>query len=129
MNLFVSTPFAAVLSVKTHKVHIPTTEGDWCMLPRHADAVFTLEPGIMTYSQGVQTLAAAVNSGLCVKTGSNVMIATNRAVASPHLEDLARAVEEQFQLEADEERRAQTAMAHIEIGIIRHLLELEPGNV
>ena len=129
MNLTVSTPFMSVIEAKTDKIHIPTMRGDWCILPRHADAIFTLQPGIIIYSGGDQTLAAAINAGLCVKTGANVTIATNRAVASRHLEDLSHAVEEQFRLEEEEERRTQTAMTQIEIGIIRHLLELEPNNV
>lgn len=128
MNLSVSTPFSIVVSSSPDRIHVPSTRGDWCLLPRHADCVLTLKPGIMTYTSEGKTLAAALNGGLCIKAGSDVMIATNRAVASPKLEDLSYAVEEEFRAEETEERRAQTAMTKVEIGLIRRLLELEQAH-
>jgi alternate F1F0 ATPase F1 subunit epsilon len=128
MNLTVATPFSIILSGSTDKINIPTTYGEWCLLPRHADCMLTLVAGVMTYEDGAQTCAVALNGGACIKTGSEVAIATNRAVTSHQLADLSHAVTEQFRREAEEERRTQTAMAKVEIGLIRRLLELEHAH-
>jgi len=129
MILSISTPYASILATRADKIHAPTTRGDWCILPRHADVVLTLVPGLLTYHLGDETCAVAVNAGVLVKAGSDVTISANKAIASKHLVDLSHAVEVQFKKEEDEERRAQSALAQIEIGLIRHLLDLERADV
>lgn len=125
MKLSVMTPLAIIHSASVRRIHLPTVQGDWCLLPRHADTALLLKPGIMTYNGNAESQAMALSSGLCVKTGAEVVIATSKAIASDRLEDLSEAVEKQYSLEEDEERRAQTALAQIEIGLIRRLLDLE----
>jgi len=129
MILSISTPYASILATRADKIHAPTTRGDWCILPRHADAVMPLIPGLLTYHLGDETFAIAVNAGVLIKAGPDVTISANKAIASRHLANLSHAVEAQFIKEEDEERRAQSALAQVEIGLIRHLLDLEHADV
>lgn len=129
MRLLVSTPFARVLDVDIEKIHAPTQRGDWCLLPRHADLVMEIVPGILTHHANGEQAAIALNTGLLVKAGDEVLIASDQAVISDCLADLTHAVQEQFLRQSEDEKRAQTALAHIETGLIRNLIDLEQANV
>jgi F-type H+-transporting ATPase subunit epsilon len=129
MKLFVITPFEEILDVEATKVVAPGAHGSFCFLPRHADGVWGLKIGILDYigSDGLRAYVG-LNSGIMVKSGHNLWIATNDAVVSENLEQLRSVVDQRFHKISDDERRAQSALARLEAGLVRRLVDLERRN-
>lgn len=126
MRLRLLTPTAALLDLAVAKVVAEAPNGLFCLLPRHVDFVAALVPGILYYTDasGTERLVA-VDEGCLVKCGAEVLVSTINAVPGTDLAALQVTVADTF-LELDEdERRARSALARLESGAIRRLVELE----
>ena len=129
MRLSILTPFDEILDIEAAKVVAPGTHGSFCLLPRHIDGVWGLTVGILDYTDtGGLHAYVGLNAGIMVKSGSNLRVATNDAVVSENLDQLRRIVDERFHKISDDERRAQSALARLEAGLVRGLAELERRN-
>lgn len=111
----------AVVKVTADGVH-----GNFAILPRHVDFLAALIPGLLSFERpdGGERFAA-VDGGLLVKHGSDVLVPTRRAVIGDDLEKLLQTVEQEFLSEDEQERHARSAMARLEADFIRRLMELE----
>ena len=129
MRLSILTPFEEILDVEVVKVVAPGAHGSFCFLPRHADGVWGLMIGILDFinTDGLHAYVG-LNAGILVKSGSNLRVATNDAVVSGNLEKLRRVVDQRFHKISDDERRAQSALARLEAGLVRRLVDLERRN-
>lgn len=129
MRLSIFTPFEEILDIEAAKVVAPGTHGSFCCLPRHADGVWGLSIGILDYinTEGLRAYVG-LNAGIAVKSGHNLRIATNDAVVSENLEQLRSVVDRKFHKISDDERRAQSALARLEAGLVRRLVDLERRN-
>lgn len=125
MRLQIVTPGAVVVDEPTDKVTTEGADGAFTLLPRHVDFVSSLVPGLLAYvHDGVERLVA-VDGGILVKRGRSVRVATTEAIPSEDVLDLQRAMRSTFEDVGENERRARTAIAHLETDAIRRLLELE----
>lgn len=118
-------PAGMVLETEAGKVRAEGLHGNFTLLPRHVDVTAALTAGIVEVVdlQG-REIFLAVNGGLLVKVGGQVLIASPQAVENPDLAALRRTVEEDFQRLDDQERKARGAMARLEAGMVRKFLEL-----
>jgi F-type H+-transporting ATPase subunit epsilon len=108
--------------------------GSFALLPRRLDCVAVLVPGIFTYAVGADGVAAAtgaadvylaVDEGVLVKTGDDVLVSVRRAIAGATLTELRAAVTREFlTLDADE-RAARAAMRQLESGFIGRFAEFD----
>lgn len=130
MRLRIVTPMAVRLDAAVTRVVAETPGGAWGLLPRHADFVAPLRPGILTYEteDGAERYAG-LNAGTLVKRGDEVMAATREAILGENLETLHARVREAFMVLDDQERAARAALARLEAGMIRRFMTLtqEPG--
>ena len=111
----------AVVKVTADGVH-----GNFAILPRHVDVLAALIPGLLSFQRvGGGERFAAVDGGLLVKHGSDVLVPTRRAVIGDDLEKLRSTLEREFLSEDERERHARSAMARLEADFIRRLMELE----
>ena len=126
MRLRVITPIEVVLDQRVSRVVAEAPDGAFGMLPRHADYVSLLVPGILTYEteEGCERYIG-VNSGTLVKCGTQVLVSAMGAVQSDRLEDLVLRVAEDFKAQDEEEREARSALARLEAGMVRHFQKLE----
>ena len=125
MRLQVVTPGAIVVDEPADKVATEAIDGAFTLLPRHVDFVTALVPGLLTYvHDGVERLVA-VDGGILVKRGRAVRVATAEAIPSDDVLDLQRVMRTTFEEVGENERRARTAIAHLETDAIRRILELE----
>lgn len=125
MRLRVCTPTAIPIDCEVAKVVVESSEGSFCMLPRHADVVATLVPGLLSYvADDVETFVA-VDGGTLVKAGDEVRVSTPRAIAGPELARVAAAVREEFRVGSDREREARSALARMEADVLHGALELD----
>lgn len=125
MNLLLRLPTGPLLESSTEKVTLRGLHGNFAILPRHADAVAVILPGVMTYVAQGQENHVAVDHGLLCKVGRDLTLFTRRAIQGTHLESLTRELAK-FQKSQDEsERRTRSALASLESRITRGLSKLE----
>jgi F-type H+-transporting ATPase subunit epsilon len=123
MNLKVLLPFQ-IFAEKTGVVRIvaETHEGSFGLLPHRLDCVAALAPGILIYETEAEgEVCVAVDEGVLVKTGQDVLVSVRNAIAGTELHQLREAVDANF-LDLDErERTVRVALAKMEIGLIRRM--------
>jgi F-type H+-transporting ATPase subunit epsilon len=102
-----------------------TTEGSLGLLPHRLDCVAILTPGILTYQGEGPDVYLAIDSGVLVKTGSEVSISVRNAVIGSGLAELRAEVEKNFLHLDEQERQARTALAKIERGFVRRFREIQ----
>ena len=121
MNLKVLLPFQ-VFAEKTGVTRIvaETREGSFGLLPHRLDCVAALAPGILIYEDEAEVYIA-VDEGVLIKTGPDVLVSVRNAVAGTDLGQLRNAVEEQFLNLDEREQAVRSAMAKVESGLIRRL--------
>jgi F-type H+-transporting ATPase subunit epsilon len=130
MNLKVLLPFEIFLE-KTEVLRIvaETREGSFGLLPHRLDCVAALVPGILTYdTKDGATAYVAVDEGVLVKAGADVLISVRRAIGGTDLGQLHEAVKRNF-LKIDEgERIVRAAIAKMENGFVGRFAEFQHGR-
>lgn len=126
MKLSILLPNRVFREVDVVKVVVETDAGQFCMLPRHVDAVGVLVPGLLEYvTQDGTDVFSAVDEGVVVKSGPNVTVSTRRAIEGPDLGVLQKAVEEEFRVVDETERRARSTAAGLEAALVRRFIEFQ----
>ncbi len=126
MRLKLLTPVQVVVDRAVCKVLAEAENGFFCLLPRHVDFVTALVPGILIYtSADGDDWPVAVDEGTLVKCGREVLVSTRHAVAGRDIATLAQVVEREFLSLDEHERQARSALARLEAGAVRRLLEVE----
>jgi len=126
MNLKVLLPTEVLLEEEAGKVTAEAENGSFTLLPQHIDFVTALAPGLLSYwDRQDRERFLAVNQGILVKSGNEVLVSVRDAVPGGELGALRRIVEERFMHLDEHEKTAQTAMARIEAGFVRRFLEVQ----
>jgi F-type H+-transporting ATPase subunit epsilon len=102
--------------------------GSFGILPRRLDCVAALEPGIMTYQTETEEGHLAVDEGILVKTGTDVVVSVRHVIAGPDLGWLQEAVDREFRALDEQERVARTTLAKMESAFLRQLLRGQRGR-
>jgi F-type H+-transporting ATPase subunit epsilon len=92
MNLKVLLPFQ-VFAEKTGVTRIvaETREGSFGLLPHRLDCVAALVPGILIYqAESGGEVLVAVDEGVLVKTGADVLVSVRRAIGGTDLGSCTR---------------------------------------
>jgi F-type H+-transporting ATPase subunit epsilon len=127
MNLRVLLPFQ-VFAEKTgvSRIVAETREGSFGLLPRRLDCVAALAPGILTYqTESDGEVFVAVDEGVLVKTGPDVLVSVRRALAGTDLAQLRDAVERQFLTLDEHEQSVRALMAKLESGFVRRFASFQ----
>jgi len=127
MNLKVLLPFR-VFADKTgvSRIVAETREGSFGLLPHRRDCVAALAPGILLYeTEGGGEVYLAVDEGILVKTGLNVLISVRNAIAGTDLDKLREDVEREFLTLDEQEQGVRSVMVKMESGLIRRLAEFQ----
>lgn len=125
MNLKVVTPTKTVVEARVQKATVRGRDGARTYLPRHIDFVTAVVPSVMSWQPaGGEEQFAAVDEGILVKVGDELLVSTTYAVHGPELGQLRETVEEQFEQRGEQEKSARTALAKLEASIVRRFMEL-----
>jgi F-type H+-transporting ATPase subunit epsilon len=127
MNLKVLLPFQ-VFAEETGIASIvaETREGSFGVLPHRLDCVAALVPGILTYeTETGREVMVAVDKGVLVKTGPDVLISVRRAMSGTDLGNLRASVEKEFLTLDERETSVRTVMAKLESGFVRRFANFE----
>jgi F-type H+-transporting ATPase subunit epsilon len=103
-----------------------TRAGSFGLLPHRLDCVAALVPGILIYqTEAAGEVFVAVDQGLLVKTGPDVLVSVRRAIGGTDLGQLHAAVEKEFLTLDEHEQSVRTAVARLETGFLRRLATLQ----
>ena len=125
MNLNVLLPFG-IFAEKTDvsRIVAETREGSFGLLPHRLDCVAALAPGILIYKNEAEgEVYVAVDEGVLVKTGLDVVVSVRNAIGGTDLGHLREAVEREFRNLNEREQSVRSVIAKMESDFIRRLAE------
>ena len=126
MNLKVLLPFQ-IFAEKTgvSRIVAETHEGSFGLLPHRLDCVAALAPGILIFETKIEGEAyLAVDEGVLVKTGSDVLVSVRNAIAGTNLGQLREAVQREFLHLNEQEKNVRSVLAKMEGDLIRRMARL-----
>ena len=127
MNLRLLLPFQIFLEkIEVSRIVAETREGSFELLPHRLDCVAALVPGILTYgTKEKETVFVAIDEGVLVKAGADVLISVRRAIGGTDLGQLHEAVKREFLKFDEEELSVRSSIARMEGGFIRQVAEFQ----
>ena len=123
MTLKVLLPFQ-IFAEKTgvSRIVAETREGSFGLLPHRLDCVASLAPGILTYETETDgEVFVAVDEGVLIKTGPDVLVSVRRAVSGTDLGQLHDTVKQEFLTLDENEQSVRSVTAKLETGFLRRL--------
>jgi F-type H+-transporting ATPase subunit epsilon len=126
MNLKVLLPFQ-IFAEKTgvSRIVAETHEGSFGLLPHRLDCVAALTPGILTYETETDgEVYVAVDEGVLVKTGPDVLVSVRRALGGADLGRLRDSVKQEFLALDEREQGVRSVMVKLEAGFLRRIATL-----
>ena len=104
---------------------IDTPKGSFGILPNRLDCITPLVPGILTYQTGNQdSHYIAIDEGIFVKTGKQVMISVRRAIKGNSLDELKKTVELEFLNLDQAQQELRSVLAKLESGFLKQFSAL-----
>jgi F-type H+-transporting ATPase subunit epsilon len=125
MKLKIMLPTRVLIDQDVNKVVAEAQNGSFCILPKHIDFVSALVPGILLFESNNEEEFLAIDEGILVKWGSDVLVSTRNAVRSKDLGQLKHTVEEEFRILDDREKKSRSVIARLEADFAKRILELE----
>lgn len=121
MNLKILLPFRVYTeTAEVSRIVAETYQGSFGILPHRLDCVAAMAPGILIYeTPSGGEVFVAVDEGVLVKTGDEVLVSVRRAHAGTDLGELRAAVEREFLTFDAREQNTRTVMAKLEAGFLR----------
>ena len=127
MNLKILLPFQ-IFAEKSgvSRIVAETREGSFGLLPHRLDCVAALAPGILTYETDADgEVFVAVDEGVLIKTGSDVLVSVRRALGGTDLGQLRAGVEREFLTLDKNEQSVRSVVAKMEAGFLRRFASLQ----
>ena len=129
MRLKVLLPFQVfVEEADVSRIVADTPAGSFGLLPHRLDCVAALAPGILIYETAAEgEVCLAVDEGVLVKTGDDVLVSVRRALRGKDLAALRDDVAMQFLAEDEQAQSLRSAMAKVESSFLRRFASFEHG--
>ena len=100
--------------------------GSFGLLPHRLDCVAALAPGILVFETVAEgEVCMAVDEGVLVKTGADVLVSVRNAIGGTDLDKLRQAVETEFLNLDEQEKSVRSVMAKLESGFIRRFVAFD----
>jgi F-type H+-transporting ATPase subunit epsilon len=127
MKLKVLLPFQVFAeSSEVTRIVASTSAGSFGILPHRLDCVAALTPGILVYATAAGgEVMVAVDEGVLVKAGLDVLISVRRALGGKDLGRLREQVEKEFLALDDQEQTVRSVVAKLEAGLVNRLAAFE----
>jgi F-type H+-transporting ATPase subunit epsilon len=108
------------------KIVAQTLEGSFGFLPHRLDCAAALGPGILSYQTETEgDVYLAVDQGVLVKAGMNVLISVRNAIGGTDLDKLHEAVNREFLSLDEQEKSVRSVLAKMESGFIHQFMEFQ----
>jgi F-type H+-transporting ATPase subunit epsilon len=127
MNLKVLLPFEVFAEkAGVSRIVAETRAGSFGLLPHRLDCVAALTPGILIYeTEADGEVFLAVDDGVLVKTGGDVLVSVRRALGGADLGQLRALVEKEFETLDEQETSVRSVMARLEAGLLHRLASFQ----
>jgi len=127
MSLKVLLPFQVFADVSgVSRIVAETRDGSFGLLPHRLDCVAALAPGILIYQHEAEAeVYVAVDEGVLVKTGTDVLVSVRNAIGGTDLGQLHEAVAREFLKRDAQEQNVRSVMARMESDFIRRIAEFQ----
>lgn len=127
MNLKILLPFRVYANKnEVSRIVVDTSAGSYGLLPHRLDCVAALVPGILIYETSADgEVCLAVDEGVLVKTGQDVLVSVRNAIGGTDLSQLRLAVQKEFLTQNEEQKNVRSVMAKMESSLISRLAEIE----
>ena len=101
-------------------------QGSFGLLPHRLDCTAALAPGILTYETEAEgEVYLAVDQGVLVKAGADVLISVRNAIGGTDLNKLHEAVKREFLNVGEQEKSIRSVLVKMESGFIRRFMEFQ----
>jgi F-type H+-transporting ATPase subunit epsilon len=130
MNLKVLLPYR-IFAHKTDvsRIVAETGGGSLGLLPHRLDCVAALVPGILTYTTpGDGTVYVAVDEGVLIKSGADVLVSVRHAIGGTDLPQLEQSVRREFLVMDAQAREVRAAVAKMESAFVGRFAEFQHGR-
>jgi F-type H+-transporting ATPase subunit epsilon len=127
MNLKILLPFR-VFAEQTgvSRIVAETREGSFGLLPQRLDCTAALVPGILIYQTDTEgEIYVAVDEGVLIKTGPDVLVSVRRALLGTDLGQLHEAVQREFLTLDEQQQSVRQVMAKLESGFLRRFASFQ----
>ncbi|MEO7424861.1 MAG: F0F1 ATP synthase subunit epsilon [Fibrobacteria bacterium] len=120
MQLRILLPFRVFANkAEVLRIVAESPDGLFGLLPNRLDCVAPLVPGILTYETAAEGEAyVAVDEGVLVKSGADVLVSVRRAIAGADLGKLHDLVAREFLAMDETEKKVRSVMAKLESGFL-----------
>jgi len=120
MDLKILLPYRIFADIKNvRSIVAETSEGSFGLLPHRLDCVAALVPCIFAYeTETGGTRYLAVDEGIMVKAGIQVLVSVSNAFGGTDLGKLHESMEKEYMKLDDSERTVRSAMAKMESGFL-----------
>lgn len=127
MNIKILLPFK-VFAERSDVLRIVTETygGSFGILPNRLDCVAALSPGILTYETKAEgETYVAIDEGVLVKAGQEVLISVRRALVGNDLSQLRHSVEQEFLALNEQEKSVRVVMEKLETGFLHRFARFQ----
>jgi len=125
MKLRVILPTGVLVDQEVTKVTAEAENGSFCLLPRHIDFLAALVSGLLSFeTETGDEEYLAIDEGVLVKCGPEVMVSTRNGVRGAPLGQLRQAVEKQFRVLDEREQQARTILTKLEADLVGRFIRL-----
>jgi len=123
MHLKILLPFGIFAEkAGVSRIVAETSTGMFGLLPQRLDCVAALTPGILIYETEAEgEVYVAVDEGVLVKIGADVLVSVHRALSGVDLGQLRDAVEQEFLTLNEHEQSVRSVLAKMESDFIRRM--------
>jgi F-type H+-transporting ATPase subunit epsilon len=127
MKLKVLLPYEVFLDQdEVLRIVAETSDGSLGLLPHRLDCAAALVPGILTYATQENALAfIAVDEGVLVKAGDDVLVSVRRAIGGSNLAALQDAVKREFLTIDEQQRSVRAAVDKLESGLMSGIADFQ----
>jgi len=125
MQLKVMEPEQVIVEVLVDKVIVEGQDGSFCLEPRHVDFLSALNPGILLYTIGEEEYFIAVDEGILVKCGEQVLVSVLNAIKGNTLEELEQRIRKDFKKTEAMNQASKIALKSMEADFLLRFLEFE----
>ncbi|MDF1762164.1 MAG: F0F1 ATP synthase subunit epsilon [Oleibacter sp.] len=109
-------------SHQVHRIVAMTPEGAFGILSHRRDCIAALSAGILVFEiKGAEETYVAVDEGILVKTGAEVLVSVRNAKSGFGLDELRDAVEQEFKHLDEQAQTLRFALTKMENGLMNRL--------
>lgn len=119
MHLKILLPFKVFADINNvSNIVIETSKGSYGLLPQRLDCVAALVPGIFMYELNGSAKYLAVDAGMMVKAGTEILVSVRNAIGGVDLGKLSDLVNNEFKKQDEAESSIHAVTLKLESGFI-----------